>query len=190
MQRILIADARARRTYVAAIAVLLILFIGRVAAQLAQYFHPVTFLPAFSDWHSGTLPYGLLVASQAAIIAACVYYVFKIAIGALTPNKSAGKFLLVFGVCYFVFMTFRLVAGLTFLSDNHWFQAHLPAAFHIVLASIVLVFADFHLRFGKEESSRRAMGKALLQWSAYPVVMLGGMLLLWLLLQAGVPLAW
>jgi len=43
------------------------------------------------------------------------------------------------GGFYFSFMGFRFVAGLKFLSDHDWFSKSLPALFHVVLATFILI---------------------------------------------------
>jgi hypothetical protein len=40
----------------------------------------------------------------------------------------------------------RLAAGVANLFDLPFFQAKLPALFHMVLAGVVLVLGDFHFR--------------------------------------------
>ena len=44
------------------------LFCLRVLAQLTASVVDTTFLPAFEDWHSATMPYGLLVFFQIVIL--------------------------------------------------------------------------------------------------------------------------
>ncbi|MCY4625891.1 MAG: hypothetical protein OXC99_12955 [Chloroflexi bacterium] len=46
-------------------------------------------------------------------------------------------------------MAVRLVAGLTLLSDVEWFASTLPALFHVVLASFILLFGHYLYRAGK-----------------------------------------
>ena len=49
-----------------------------------------------------------------------------------------------FGGLYLAGSLFRLVAGYTFLSDVTFFNYHLPAYFHIILAGLVITFGDFY----------------------------------------------
>ena len=133
------------RSAAIALACLLVLFIGRVSAQLWQYFWPTDGLPSFSDWQSGTLPYPVLVASQFAIIALSLWTITRMMRGKLGPHRRVGLAVLVLGILYFGFMAFRLVAGLTFLKDSPFFGVILPAIFHLVLASM-LIIVGLHLR--------------------------------------------
>jgi hypothetical protein len=137
----------ASRVHGALLALLMAAFLFRVGAQAAQAWRPVAWLPPFENWHSATLPYGVLLASQIAILAMQLFVLAGMLAGRHRPRRSIGIVLLVLGAAYFAFMLFRLVGGLTFLQHVPWFQALLPTVFHLVLAAFLLVLADFHLRF-------------------------------------------
>lgn len=125
---------------------LLAAFMGRVTAQLIQAGRPVNGLPPFDAWQSGALPYPVLVASQLAIIAVAVWVIRGVATGRMRRSAKLGRVLLLFGAIYFVGMAARLALGLTLLRHVGWFTAVLPAVFHLVLASFVLTWADYHRR--------------------------------------------
>ncbi len=127
-----------------------LVFCFRVGAQLLQRFSPVSFLPDFEAWHSGALPYGLLVTLQILIIAFCFRIIFTFLKGTVHPETRSGKLYLIFGLTYFSIMLFRLGAGLTFAPDHPWLGARIPTIFHLVLASFLLVVGQFHFKFGKE----------------------------------------
>ena len=127
-------------------------FLFRVAAQAIQARHPVAWLPPFGAWHSATLPYWQLLLSQFVILAAQLWVLVAMLRGRHRPRRWLGLTLLVLGAAYFAFMLFRLIGGLTFLSHVPWFQVILPTVFHLVLASFLLVLADFHLRFARRNS--------------------------------------
>lgn len=124
---------------VGALTALTLLFLARVIAQLIQAVGTVSFLPSFDDWQSGALPYPLLLISQIAIVAAQIVLVKRVAAGTFDISTVTKRVLLALGGLYLTFMVFRLVAGLTFLDGDGWFDALLPSIFHIVLASFVLV---------------------------------------------------
>ncbi|MEQ1782461.1 MAG: sterol desaturase family protein [Hyphomonadaceae bacterium] len=166
-----------------ALTALLVLFVGRVAAQLWQYFWPTDALPPFAAWQSGTLPYPVLVASQFAIIATSIWTIASILRDNLGPHRRLGAVVLIAGILYFGFMGFRLIAGLTFLKDAPFFGVILPAIFHLVLASM-LVIVGLHLR------RQLHFLKRVLSISIYPVVMIGSLFVLWLLLDRGAALLW
>ncbi len=132
------------RPYVAVLSVLLAAFVLRVLAQLMQAFSDVPWLPPFEAWAAGGLPYPVLIVFQVIIVAAVVEVTRKLARGDLPPRRKWAAWLLGLGAVYFAAMAFRLAAGLTFLVDNAWFAASLPAFFHLVLAGIVLTLGHYH----------------------------------------------
>lgn len=134
-------EQRARRRGALALSVLLLLFVARVVAQLWQYLWPNDVLPPFSEWQSGLLPYPALVTGQIAIILVSLWVIGRLMHGVLRPRPRVGLVLLAFGTVYFVFMAFRLVAGLTILKGAAFFGATLPAVFHLVLASMLIITA-------------------------------------------------
>lgn len=127
---------------------LLILFCFRVGAQALQRWAPVNFLPPFKNWHSGALPYELLLVSQFIIIAICVTLVVRFFKNGIFPNRKTGQIYLLIGIVYFSVMLFRMTAGLTFARDHVWFGAIIPTLFHLVLAAFVLLMGHFHYKFG------------------------------------------
>jgi hypothetical protein len=135
------------------LSILTVAFLFRVAAQLVQALWPVEVLPSFESWHSATLPYPMLLATQIAILATQVCVIAAIARNSHQPRRLVGQVLRVLGGLYLAFMLFRLAAGMTFLQHLPWFQARLPTIFHLVLATFVLVLADFHLRFAPGRTS-------------------------------------
>jgi hypothetical protein len=141
-----VSQARGNLGYAALLAALLLLFLGRVAAQLVQRLWPTPLLPDFEAWQSGLLPYGLLLASQLAILAAILHQLVRIGTGRARPRRRLGLMLLVLGGIYMAGAAFRLAAGVADLFDLPFFQAKLPAFFHMVLAGVVLVLGDFHVR--------------------------------------------
>ncbi len=123
--------------------ILLGLFCFRVAAQLIQALAPVSLLPAFEAWHSGALPYPLLVATQLVIITVYAWTAWGIQVGRTRPDRRLGRWLLGLGGVYFAFMLVRLALGAT-VAQQTWFDAPIPSVFHLVLAGFLLVAANFH----------------------------------------------
>ena len=112
--------------------------------QLIQALAPVAILPAFETWHSGALPYPLLVAAQLAIIAVYARIAWGIQAGRTRPDLRLGRWLLGFGSVYGGFMVVRLVLGAT-VARQAWFDAPIPSVFHLVLAAFLLVTGRFHI---------------------------------------------
>jgi hypothetical protein len=127
---------------------LLALFVCRVVAQpLALVVHSAL-LPPFESWHSGALPYGVLLASQVLILAAAGWTAWRFSTGAVTPRRGVGLAAIVFGGVYFVGMVARLILGATVLSHVRWFASPVPTLFHLVLAGYVLLLGHFHYVHG------------------------------------------
>ncbi len=137
-------EPRSSGRLVAVLAGLLLLFCFRVLAQLLQAWRPVPFLPPFDAWASGAVPYRLLVVAQVVIIGACVRVIVRLFKGVVRPSANTGRLLLVLGGLYFGAMCGRLVIGLTVAPDHVWFGATLPTLFHLVLASFLLVYGQYH----------------------------------------------
>lgn len=119
------------------------LFVFRVLAQLAQALYPLPLLPPFEVWHGAVLPYPLLVACQVVIVVALSIVTWRVGGDAVVPRPWKFRLCFALGVPYFLFMAFRLAAGLTFLSDHPWFSKSLPAFFHVVLASFLLLLGRY-----------------------------------------------
>ena len=125
---------------------LIALFSFRVAAQLVQARFAVPCLPAFEQWQGASLPYGVLFASQIPILLLFAVIAWRFSTGRMKPCPLVGVAMLSLGGLYFAVMFLRLVLGLTVLSHSHWFASYLPALFHLVLASFLLLVGDFHWR--------------------------------------------
>jgi hypothetical protein len=134
------------RAHALALTALLMLFFGRVAAQLVQWLWPTPLLPDFAAWQSGLLPYGVLVAAQLMILVLILHQIARIWSGRARPRRRLGLLLLVLGGIYMAGAAFRLAVGVAKLIDLPFFQAILPSVFHMVLAGMVLVLGDFHFR--------------------------------------------
>ena len=128
---------------------LTVLFVLRVLAQAVQWAAPVAFLPPFDAWQGSALPYPVLLTTQVAVIALLVRVLFLVRADAVRPASWKHNACFILGGAYFAVMAIRLVAGLTFLSDVEWFARSLPALFHVVLATFVLLFGHYLYRAGK-----------------------------------------
>ena len=62
--------------------------VARVAAQLIQAVTEVSWLPAFSAWQSGALPYPALLVSQLLIIAVQVELIRRSVKGRFAPSRT------------------------------------------------------------------------------------------------------
>ena len=134
-----------QRAYAFMLLVPSILFLLRVIAQLVQLIWSIPWLPDFSVWHSGALPYELLLTAQIAILFAMAIFLTRLFLGKVRYNPQLGHLIKRVAMIYFSLMLFRLIAGLTFLAHLHWFSSHLPAFFHLVLASFLFLVGQLHL---------------------------------------------
>ena len=131
--------------------VLALAFAGRVAAQLIQAVTEVSWLPAFSAWQSGALPYPALLVSQLLIIAVQVELIRRSVKGRFAPSRTLQVVLGVLGSIYALVIVVRLAVGTTIFDGHSWFDAPIPSFFHLVLASFVLVLA---LPFNRSGTAR------------------------------------
>lgn len=140
------------RRYAPYLAALLALFAFRVVAQPLQFVLGLPFLPAYDAWHSGRLPYGLLVVFQVLILVLMLRITLSFRRSTVRPRRRSGWIILGFGAVYFAVMSARLALGLTWLADHDWFGKPVPAFFHLVLAAFVITVGLFHLRGGERKA--------------------------------------
>lgn len=126
------------------------LFCLRVIAQPVTLFVDIPYVPPFEQWHSATLPYGVLLAGQLVIIAVLIRTALAFSSGRVAPARRLGVALLSLGTAYLGVMLSRLLLGLTILGGHRWFTSHVPTLFHIVLATFVLLLGKFHSIRSKE----------------------------------------
>lgn len=125
----------------AKIACLIMLFFTvRVAAQFIQRYFPQSWLPPFSAWQSGTVPYSTLLASQIVILLVGALLSFFLLQKKIHLKKTAEYLLKVVGALYLGFMLFRGCLGIYYPDDSFW-GALIPTVFHIMLASWILIFS-------------------------------------------------
>jgi hypothetical protein len=140
---------------------LLVAFCGRVLGQMLVAFWNVRFLPPMEEWHSGLMPYPILLAAQFAIIVLLAKVAFDFTRGAgyfATPNRRLGKGLLWFGWIYLGAMILRYVIRMSLYPEERWFGGTIPIFFHYVLASFVLLVAYYHRKAARGRRSRQFVG--------------------------------
>ena len=130
--------------------VLAALFALRVLAQAVQWAGPVPFLPPFDAWQGSGLPYPALLASQVIIVTLLARALVVVRSRSIRPASWKHRACFVLGGAYFAAMAFRLLGGLTFLSSVDWFADSLPALFHLVLATFVLLFGHYVYSAGRD----------------------------------------
>ena len=113
------------------------LFLLRILAQPLADRIPA--LPPFDAWQGSRLTYPMLLVSQLAILALMVWG--NLRAPGLSAQPRLARVLTLAGAAYFVTMFVRLGVGLLWADAPVWFERPLPAFFHLVLASWVLLIA-------------------------------------------------
>lgn len=119
--------------------VLAALFLLRVLAQPLA--HRVPTLPPFEAWQGSSLSYPLLLALQLGIIAVMVAANLRASKQGLPYRPRLARGLAIFSALYFAIMLARLAVWGVWIEAPVWFQRPLPAFFHLVLASWLMLIA-------------------------------------------------
>ncbi|MBX9689720.1 MAG: hypothetical protein K2X27_23630 [Candidatus Obscuribacterales bacterium] len=149
-----------RRPYFFALSALLFLFSLRVVGQLLVFLFKPSFLPPMHEWYSGLIPYGPLLICQFAIILLfgkiCIDFAglggfFSRANAAFAKNLSR------FATVYAASMILRYLIQMTLHPELRWFGSSIPIAFHLVLASFLLLLGNYHHRAVSAERIREKL---------------------------------
>lgn len=152
------SGAVSRRPHAPVLVVLTFLFSFRVFAQLIQSEADLPYLPAFQSWDNGAVPYAVLVIAQFAIIGTMIALAWRVRTNRISPKRWRRRLCLIFGSIYFSVMFVRLIAGLTILGGVAWFSKPLPALFHLVLVSFVLVLGHYLVIVAREWQALKRAG--------------------------------
>jgi hypothetical protein len=136
------------RRYFWSLLILFFLFCLRVLGQMLVAFLHVSFLPPMKEWFSGLLPYPELLVSQFLIIILFTKICVDFYRGRgyfVQPSARLGRNLKIFGCIYFGGMVLRYVLRMSLYPDQRWFGGTIPIIFHCVLATFILVLANFHV---------------------------------------------
>lgn len=130
----------------AILAVLGLLFLGRVVGQLLVVTRAPTWLPPMPEWYSGVLRYRPLLATQAVVVvvlgAASAALLLDLPV-ATARRPELGGVMLWLGWLYLLSMVVRYVVRMARHPDARWFGRTIPIVFHMVLASCVLVLGSY-----------------------------------------------
>lgn len=125
---------------VAALSVLLVLFVLRVAGQLIVLIARPRWLPPMKDWYSGLVPYFILLPVQVAIIALMLAMIGQVRLG--IPDRPLGIGLSVFATVYALGMLVRFVILRRRHPEYRWYEGGMiPILFHWVLAAFVVIYS-------------------------------------------------
>jgi hypothetical protein len=126
--------------------VLLVAFLVRVAAQPLAGIGGWRWLPPFEAWHSGALPYPVLLATQLLLAVLMASAAAGVSSGRTQPRPALGRWVAAAAGLYATVMVPRLVLGLTVYRGHWWLDTPLPTVFHLVLMTFLAVYGHYHLR--------------------------------------------
>lgn len=145
--------------YPLVLSILTALFGLRVAGQLLAAVVDVSFLPPFERWHSGIVPYSLLLPLQIVLIVLMMVIVWDFIRGrgffiALTPRT--GLIMERLSYLYAVVMVARYVVMMTLYPELRWFTGTTPIWLHFVLASFLFTLGYFYANRTEQPDNRPA----------------------------------
>ncbi|MEM7444361.1 MAG: sterol desaturase family protein [Pseudomonadota bacterium] len=169
--------------YRALFSLIAVIFGLRILAQLGATETGSQFLPAFSLWHSSTMPYWALLTAQLVILALIVAAIF--AAPFKTKRPALGAALISLGWIYVAVLVTRLVIGVFDLSALTWFDGAISTAFHFVLASFVLLLGS---AWRDRTGDIPPIARLIARYAGYPALIVGGYALFVWLVDTGSPL--
>jgi len=130
--------------------ILLFLFVLRVAGQLLVALGwGSAFLPPMEEWSSGLVPYPLLLPAQILIVLLYGKVCLDFTRGRgffVSPRRSLGSCLLIFGSIYLAAMLARYVVRMSLYPSERWTGGSIPIFLHWVLATFILLVGSYHRR--------------------------------------------
>lgn len=117
------------------------LFAARVVAQVEALLLAPDWLPPMEAWHSGLVPYYLLLPAQIVllVIMAAMAANPHLRDGSFAARRPrTATFMRVVAVMYFAFMAGRLTLLVIDHGEDFWLQGGIPVTFHWVLALFLL----------------------------------------------------
>lgn len=135
------------RRYPLVLLALTTLFVLRVAGQALVAFGDVTFLPPFERWHSGLIPYPILLSVQLVMIAVMLAIVRDFARGTgffVNLGPTTGKLLVRFSYLYAFAMVLRYIWTMTLHPELRWLTGTIPIWFHFVLAAFIYLLGRYN----------------------------------------------
>jgi uncharacterized protein len=123
------------------------LLVFRVAGQIIVVLFSPRWLPPMRQWQSGLLPYPVLLAAQACVLALmfAISADFSQASGFFVqPHTHAGAVAVWFSVAYASGMVFRYINRMTRRPDQRWLGGTIPIIFHTFVAAFLWTFGRYH----------------------------------------------
>ena len=125
-----------------------VLLVGRVLGQIAVVLWAPRWLPPMEQWQSGLLPYPVLLAGQAVVLA----LMFSISIDFSTrtgfwvqPMPRLGLAAVWWSYLYAGAMIVRYVVRMARRPDQRGFGGTIPIIFHTLVAAFQWMFGMYHV---------------------------------------------
>ena len=126
--------------------ILSVLFLVRVAGQVAVVLRAPSWLPPMGQWH--LMPYRLLLPIQIGFLAlmALIEIGFFRAWWSLVDREPTfGRFLIGFSFVYAGAMVLRYAVRMHRRPGERWFGGAIPIVFHFVLAAFLFTLGKYHV---------------------------------------------
>ena len=123
------------------------LLVARVLGQLVVAGMSPKWLPPFEQWQSGLLPYPVLLAGQAIVLALMTWISTDFSRGYgfwVEPRPRLGLAALVWSYLYFASMVARYVVRMMRRPDQRWLGGTIPIIFHSIVAAFQWTFGTYH----------------------------------------------
>lgn len=128
------------------LALFTLLFFSRVLGQALVAFLSVRWLPAMQEWHSGLIPYPILLAIQLVMLICMITISRDISYGAgffARRRPSWSRYLVSFSAIYAGAMVLRYILTMIFQPEMRWLGGTIPIFFHFVLAAFLFTWGRF-----------------------------------------------
>lgn len=125
-----------------------VLFALRICGQAIVARYAPRWLPAMEHWYSGLMPYRYLLPAQLVLLAVMVLVVADVYRGggffaASWWEERTAAVQIVAGI-YFASMVLRYAITMARKPERRWFKRTIPIWFHMVLATALWSFGDYH----------------------------------------------
>jgi len=126
-----------------------VLLFLRVVGQVVVVLFAPRWLPPMEQWHSGLLPYPLLLTGQIAVLTTMVLIAIDFSRGDgyfLRRHPRGDRIVLWFSYVYFIAMILRYAIRMITRPDQQWLGGTIPIVFHCVVAAFLWTYASYQLR--------------------------------------------
>jgi hypothetical protein len=134
---------RSARAYAVVMAVLLVLFLGRVVGQILAATTAPSWLPPMARWYSGLMPYRYLLPTQLVLLV--VMTAMTIGVARRSPplgtlSERAGRWIVWASYLYALGMAVRAIRYVLAAPERR--DVLIPIVFHFVLAGFLFAYGS------------------------------------------------